>query len=44
MAKELIHKIIEIDQSDDLYKFYIKNYAILSKDKDIASIIAERLN
>lgn len=44
IAKELIHKIIEIDQSDYLYKFYIKNYAILSKDKDIASIIAERLN
>lgn len=44
IAKELIHKITNIDQSDEIYKFYIKNHDILSKDKEIASIITERLN
>lgn len=43
IAKDLIYKIIELDHSDELYKFYIKNQTILSKDEDIALIIAERL-
>ncbi len=44
IAKDLIRKITNIDQSDEIYKFYIKNHDILSKDKEIALIITERMD
>lgn len=43
IAKELISKIIEIDKSDELYKFYIKHYTELSKEESIVSLITESI-
>ncbi len=41
-AKELIRKLVEIDKTEDIYKFYIENLETLSMDSEIVSIIQKR--
>jgi hypothetical protein len=41
-AKELIKKIVEIDDSGDIFKFYMQNNEILSADNEILKMIIKR--
>lgn len=41
-AKESIRKLIEIDETEDIYKFYIENQNFLSTDSEIINIIQKR--
>jgi hypothetical protein len=38
-CKELVKKIIEVDPSDDIIKFFVKNHLVLSRAPDIISIL-----
>jgi hypothetical protein len=41
-AKEIIKKILEIDNTNDIFKFYIENEDLLSKDKGIVKLLNDK--
>jgi hypothetical protein len=40
-VRDLISKIIELDKSESIYKFYVNNIAVLSADQEIVRMLKE---